>query len=291
MSFAKSCSLAKHCKPLTAAPPRPVITWDKHERIRRNKEIWDNPKSVVHRLPRHYQERYWKNFVLADQTAVNYKVPPFRFYWDEHWKIELETEYFPILPIHCPEMDQGLWAGEGIIKGYSESDPKIKKKVLPRNWLPRLWIPHLNLVPLYSEVLDKYFKVTVTERLLRAVDKHFGFDLYLLETPDIDINSRLGLDLKRLILVKLAEKGYYPDDQEQREYICDKYADYVLPLEEADWYGLELNTACRKLQDLEDNTRAQPMKYAFEKELMAQLQREAAADGTEKQRQPTKLVG
>uniref|UniRef100_A0A183BJI2 Large ribosomal subunit protein bL28m n=1 Tax=Globodera pallida TaxID=36090 RepID=A0A183BJI2_GLOPA len=261
MSFAKSCSLAKHCKPLTAAPPKPVITWDKHERIRRNKAIWDNPKSV----------RYWKSFVLADRTAVHYKSPPFRFYWDEQRKVELETEYFPILTEYCPEQDLGLWAGEGVVKGYRESDPFVRKKILPRQWIPRLWFPHLNLVPLYSEVLDKFFKVTVTERLLRAVDKHFGLDLYLLETADIDINSRLGMDLKRLILVKLAEQSYYPDDEERHAYIQTKYVNYVLPLEEADWYGLELNTACRKLQDREDATRAEPMKYAFEQQLIAEL--------------------
>uniref|UniRef100_A0A183BJI1 SMI1_KNR4 domain-containing protein n=1 Tax=Globodera pallida TaxID=36090 RepID=A0A183BJI1_GLOPA len=54
-------------------------------------------------------------------------------------------------------------------------------------------------------------------------------------------------------------------------YIQTKYVNYVLPLEEADWYGLELNTACRKLQDREDATRAEPMKYAFEQQLIAEL--------------------
>ena len=54
-SYTKTCSLAKNLVNLTELGPRPVITWDQHERIRRNKEIWDNPESIVHRLPKHYQ--------------------------------------------------------------------------------------------------------------------------------------------------------------------------------------------------------------------------------------------
>jgi hypothetical protein len=56
MSIVKSCSLTKNLIKLTDLPPKPVVTWDMHERIKRNKEIWGNPDSIVHRLPKHYQE-------------------------------------------------------------------------------------------------------------------------------------------------------------------------------------------------------------------------------------------
>jgi hypothetical protein len=56
MSSVKSCSLTKNLIKLTDLPPKPVVTWDMHERIKRNKEIWGNPDSIVHRLPKHYQE-------------------------------------------------------------------------------------------------------------------------------------------------------------------------------------------------------------------------------------------
>jgi len=48
--------------------------------------------------------------------------------------------------------------------------------------------------------------ISVTDRVQRLIDQHFGLDLYLLETPDVDIDSRLGIDLKRQLLLALASK-------------------------------------------------------------------------------------
>jgi hypothetical protein len=45
------------------------------------------------------------------------------------------------MPIKVPEIDQGLWGGEGPVKGYEESRPYTRKKILPRHWLPRIWLP------------------------------------------------------------------------------------------------------------------------------------------------------
>lgn len=101
-------------------------------------------------------------------------------------------------------MDEGLWGGEGIVKGYFESKPFTKKKILPRQWIPKLWWPHVERAIVYSEVLDKYMNIVITPRALRLIDEKFGLDYYLLETPEIDINSKLGLRLKREILVRLA---------------------------------------------------------------------------------------
>lgn len=101
----------------------------------------------------------------------------------------------------------GLWGGERVVKGYREGKPLTRKKVLPRRWVPRLYFPDVKYAILYSEILDKYMKFSVTERCRRLIDKHFGLDYYLLETSDIDIDSKLGLKLKRAILIELA-KGY-----------------------------------------------------------------------------------
>jgi large subunit ribosomal protein L28 len=264
-------SLVKNLKNLTSLRPRPVITWDKSERIRRNKEIWDNKESIVHRLPLHYQHRHWKN-VLADIQPVHYRPPEGRYLWDTQKLVEVETEHYPIVPIKTPESDQGLWGGEGVVKGYIESKPFTRKKILPRLWLPKLWFPKLKNVILYSEILDTHMKITVTERALRLIDDAYGLDNYLLNTPEIDINSKLGLQLKRQILISLAKETYAADDPEQHSYIKEKYRRFVVPLEEAEWVGLDLNEACRKQQDLEDNTRPEPLKYKFEKELMEQLE-------------------
>jgi hypothetical protein len=84
-------SLMKNLKPLTSLLPKPVITWDKHERIVRNKEIWDNPKSIVHRLPKHYVERYWKNLLL-DAEPIHYERPTCRLMWDTKRLVEVQLE-------------------------------------------------------------------------------------------------------------------------------------------------------------------------------------------------------
>jgi ribosomal protein L28 len=84
-------------------------------------------------------------------------------------------------------MHQGLWGGEGIVKGYYESKPYTRKKILPRNWIPKLWFPEIMDQIVYSEVLDKYFKIVVTLRALRLIDEAHGLDFYLLTTPENDV--------------------------------------------------------------------------------------------------------
>jgi len=264
--------LMKHLKPLSNIPPKPIITWDKYERIVRNQEIWANPSSIVHRLPSHYQQRYWKN-VLSNAAPVHYQMPKYRFMWDTKRLVKVELEEYPIRPLYVPEMDKGLWGGEGVVKGYKESNPFIKKKILPRHWIPRFYYPDVRDQICYSEVLDKYFKIVVTPRALRLIDEAFGLDYYLLNTPEIDVNSKLGMRLKRSILMTLAKGEYYSSDEDRHEYIKQKYASFVIPLEEAEWVGFDLNEACRKLQDMKDNTAPIPEKYIFERELMAKLEK------------------
>ncbi|VDK74352.1 unnamed protein product, partial [Anisakis simplex] len=180
------------------------------------------------------------------------------------------------------EADEGLWGGESVLKGYVESRPYTKKKVLPRHWVPHLWFPYLKQGVFYSEILDRLMKITVTERTCRLIDKHFGIDLYLLETPEIDLasgfcnnnnnnnnnnNLRLGNKLKRELLIALAKEEYFADDAERHSYIRNKYSRFKIPLEEAEWVGLELNEACRKQQDIEDAQHPEPLKYKFELDL------------------------
>ncbi|VDD90007.1 unnamed protein product [Enterobius vermicularis] len=264
-------SLAKNVTAIGSGLPRMVVTWDRANRIKRNKEIWDNPNSVVHRLPRHYQDRYWKNYVLAEARPVHYRPPATRYSWDPKRLVMIENEVYPIIGIHPPEADRGLWGGETVVKGYRESKPYVKKKILPRLWIPHFWFPDLKYAILYSEVLDRYMKIIVTERACRQIDACFGLDFYLLETPEIDIASKLGNKLKREILISLAKEDYYPADEERHKYITEKYKKYRIPLEEAEWVGLDLNEACKKQQDLEDSVKPEPLKYGFERELVEKL--------------------
>ncbi|VDO04490.1 unnamed protein product [Haemonchus placei] len=236
------------------------------ERIRRNEEIWANPDSIVHRLPEHYCKRYWDN-LLRDATPVHYRPPTSRLYWDPVRKVEVEAENFPLYVIYPPEADKGLWGGEGVVKGWKESRPYTKKKILPRHWVPHLYFPALRSYVLYSEILDKHLKVTVTERALRLIDENFGLDYYILRTPEIDLASKL----KREMLLTLAKETYYPEDEERHNYIKQKYKEFVIPAEEADWVGLDLNEAARKQQEIEESQVPEPLKYKFERELIARL--------------------
>ncbi|VDK44674.1 unnamed protein product [Gongylonema pulchrum] len=142
---------------------------------------------------------------------------------------------------------------------------------MPRHWIPHFFFPRLKNVVVYSEILNKHMKIVVTERTCRLIDKHFGLDSYLLETPEIDIASRLGNRLKREILLTLAKDTYYPDDQERHDFIKRKYAKFVIPVEEAEWIGLDLNEACRKQQEIEESVKPEPEKYKFELELVKRL--------------------
>lgn len=170
-------------------------------------------------------------------------------------------------------MDKGLWGGEGVVKGYKESRPYTKKKILPRHWIPRWYFPNIIQQYYYSEVLDKYFKFGTTPRSQQLIDDAFGLDLYLLTTPEIDINSNMGMKLKREILMKLAKADYFTEDDERHNYIKQKYAPYTIPLKEAEWVGLRLNQAAMKQQDIEDNTADVPEKYRFEQELLKKLEK------------------
>jgi hypothetical protein len=92
--------------------------------------------------------------------------------------------------------------------------------------------------------------------------------------------------LKRHILVKLAKKDYYHGNPERQDYIEQKYSKHILPLEEAEWYGLELNEACKRLQDIEDNSKPRPLKEVYEEKLLQEFAANDEAHNVELRSQP-----
>lgn len=46
--------------------------------------------------------------------------------------------------------------------------------------MPRYWVPTLKETSIYSEILDRYMNIVVTERTLSLIDEHYGFDNYIL---------------------------------------------------------------------------------------------------------------
>lgn len=79
------------------------------------------------------------------------------------------------LPLKYPkEMNDGIWGGEAVVQGF------IKKSKYRRR-VPRFWVPDLQKTVLYSEVLNTYMRVTVTDRTMDLIHEHYGFDHYLLK--------------------------------------------------------------------------------------------------------------
>jgi len=71
-------------------------------------------------------------------------------------------------------MHEGIWGGEGIVQGFLKKG-KFKRRV------PHFWIPILKNSVLYSEVLDAYMRITITDRTLTLIHENYGFDHYLLK--------------------------------------------------------------------------------------------------------------
>lgn len=51
--------------------------------------------------------------------------------------------------------------------------------------MPHYWVPTLKKTVLYSEILDRFMNITVTERTLSLIDQNYGFDSYILNVSII----------------------------------------------------------------------------------------------------------
>ncbi|NWI10251.1 RM28 protein, partial [Crypturellus soui] len=216
-------------------------------------------EGICARLPAHYLA------ALQDPT------PPTPVHWRP---LGVRSRYNPRtgqhervqdvpVPVHLPPAaHQGLWGGEGWVRGYRYAhNDKLSTRVR------KTWKPQLFRRQFYSEILDATLTITVTMRTLDLIDEAFGFDFYILKaragcaaelagprcTPKVDMCSKLGMDLKRTMLLRLARKDpkLHPDDPAKREAIYHKYREFVIPEEEAEWVGLSLEEAIEKQRQLE----------------------------------------
>jgi len=236
--------------------------------------IWPWTVGLKSRLPFHYKRRYIEKF-MRDPVAVHYR-PDTRKYVADEFGCPTRVQNVPI-PIFFPkESDTMLWGGEGIVAGFRR---KKKKQKVPK--MTRIWMPRLSSRVFYSEVLDKFLRITVTSHTLVMIDEAYGFDHYILSTPEVDMQSLLGMRLKRKMLLALANKTLYPDDPEKRDTVCAKYQKYVIPAEEAEWVGLTLYEAERKQNDVEEAERSRnirPLKEVYAEELVQKLRNASLTD-------------
>lgn len=86
----------------------------------------------------------------------------------------LPIQNIPI-PLRYPkEYDTQLWGGEGVVQGFQKRDKDSRR-------VPHFWVPTLKRTVVYSEVLDTYISVVVTNRALQLIHSNYGFDHYLLK--------------------------------------------------------------------------------------------------------------
>lgn len=210
-------------------------------------KIWDVLKlkqGIYARLPKHYL----KSLEVKEPTPVHFRPLGVEYKLNPKTGQRERVQDVPIPIYYPPESQDGLWGGEGWISGF-----RYAKNDKMSNRLRKVWKPQLFKRELYSEILDHKFTITVTSRTLDLIDAAFGFDFYILQTPKEDLNSKLGMDLKRAMLLRLARKDrmLYPEDSVKRDKVYNKYKHFEIPEEEAEWVGLNLEEAVEKQRQLE----------------------------------------
>ncbi|XP_076137673.1 large ribosomal subunit protein bL28m isoform X1 [Alosa pseudoharengus] len=208
--------------------------------------IWEALKlktGIYSRLPQHYLKT-WED--KTPPTPVHWKALGVKYQANPKTGKKERVQDVPVPVYYPPESQQGLWGGEGWISGYKYANNEKLSTRFKKTWKPQLFKREF-----YSEILDQKFNITVTARTLDLIDAAYGFDFYILETPKQDLNSKLGMDLKRAMLLKLARKDMYPEDPDRREKVCKRYMQFEIAEEEAEWVGLSLEEAVEKQRVLE----------------------------------------
>ncbi|XP_048837273.1 39S ribosomal protein L28, mitochondrial [Brienomyrus brachyistius] len=210
--------------------------------------LWETlklKKGIHARLPEHYLRSLQET---RSPTPVHWKPLGVKYRLNPKTGIRERVQDVPVEVYYPPESQNGLWGGEGWVSGYKYANNDKLSTRLKKCWRPQLFDRNL-----YSEILDHKFQITVTMRTLDLIDASYGFDFYILKTPKVDLNSKLGMDLKRAMLLRLARKDteLYPEDPVRRERIYNKYKQFVVPEEEAEWVGLTLEEAVEKQRLLE----------------------------------------
>lgn len=86
----------------------------------------------------------------------------------------MPVQNIPLPLLYPKEHNKQLWGGEAVVQGFQKKD-KFHRRV------PHFWIPVLRRSIVYSEVLNKFFSVIVTDRTIKLINANYGFDHYLLK--------------------------------------------------------------------------------------------------------------
>ncbi|TRY70990.1 hypothetical protein TCAL_09301 [Tigriopus californicus] len=222
------------------------------------------------RLPAHYKT-YYREWQRGPEKfrALAFQYKDGVFEKDEFGQVRRIQNHSGII-LYPDEFHEGLWGGEGVIKGVQAPKP-AKRWPNTGQTVPRYWFPKTHQAVVYSEVLDQALTVTATPYGEYLVDQYGSLDSYLLQEPVNEVYSRFLLRLKREILLALVRRDLYPHNERRKAKLLAKYEPYVLPDEEADWHGLSLKDARLKQGEM-DRLAAQraqvPQKIALRRELV-----------------------
>ncbi|OAD52111.1 39S ribosomal protein L28, mitochondrial, partial [Eufriesea mexicana] len=227
-------------------------------------------------LPQEYR-KFWQEWKIQTPAAVHYIKQEGKYVRDENTQIVQSVQNVPLPLLYPKEFHKGIWGGEAVVQGFT------KKHIYARRY-PHFWFPRLKKSVVFSEVLDKYMSVVVTNRTIDLINEHYGFDHYLLKTPACDLKSELALKIKRQILISLADKTMYPNDPVKREEIYNTYKEYLKAYtrDEIEWYGLTFKEACKKwIEQNKHLKEVHPLKFQYRSELIAELKKEESEKAKE----------
>ncbi|XP_070826703.1 large ribosomal subunit protein bL28m [Chaetodon trifascialis] len=236
-------------------------------------KLWDALKlkqGIYSRLPKHYL----KSLEKKEPTPVHWKPLGVQYRANPVTGQKERVQDVPIPIYYPPHSQDGLWGGEGWVSGFRYANNDKMSTRLKKTWKPQLFKREL-----YSEILDHKFTITVTPRTLDLIDAAYGFDFYILKTSKEDLNSKLGMNLKRAMLLRLAHKNteLYPNDPVKREKVYNKYKQFEIPAEEAEWVGLNLAEAVEKQRQLE-HKEPTPLFKVYVDKLVEELQNQKLSE-------------
>jgi len=234
------------------------------------KNNWNS--GIKKNIPQHYKDFYrtWKK---GPQEHIHSKVSSAKFRKDE-WG-EIHPIQNPRIHVVYPaEFHDGMWGGEGVIKGLLAQPPQRHRSFL--HPMPKYWWPKLLEGAVYSEILNKHIEMVMTERAIKLVDEAEGFDNYILKTPVNEIYAWKLLKLKREMLLQLCSKDNFAGRAAAGQIdVYEKYNEFIVNDEQADWTGLTLQEAIKKqiiIENIKRESGKVQMKMKYRKELIQHLQ-------------------
>lgn len=138
--------------------------------LRRSKRF---DKGLAAKLPPAYL-KFYKEWKETKPTAVHYIPKSGKFERDEITGLVRAVQNIPFPIVYPPEHNDGIWGGEGVVKGF-------QKRAQTKRRVPHMWIPSLRRSVVYSTVLNQYMSVIVTDRTIDLIHDNLGFDHYLLK--------------------------------------------------------------------------------------------------------------